>query len=194
MPPLELLAPAETSELEKKRHPTLIEPFYRRQPEEPANDYALFLRYRDLPNEDRSALNLSRLATKNPDLKYPHHNVIAASAKWQWSKRMDAWELHIQEAHSDRQERIILELKSTVETISLKMIKKIKVLTEISDPADLHKPEIQRDLAIIQAFVGVKGSPGKFILDAYSTIIGEKLQLSRGKPLQELEWKEIADS
>jgi hypothetical protein len=186
----QLEVPADLRTKKSRAIATFVEPIYRRQPEETAQEYTLFLKYRDLPNEDRSMLTLSKMATGNQNLKYPHSKIIITCSKWCWTKRMEAWELHVQEVHSDRQERIVLELKSEVETLSLKMIKKIKLITEITSAEDLSKPEIQRDLAIIHAFTGNKYSPARFVLDAYRTVIGEKLQLSKGKALQDLEWKE----
>jgi len=168
----------------------LVEPIYRRQPAETDKEYQLFLIYRDLPWDERSLKKVSAIATENPNTRYPHSSVVDAKNKWNWERRVDAFELFIQEVQSDKQERAILELKSEVELLALRLVRKIANIEAIENPLDLTNPLIQRDLAVIEAIIG-KGNAGKFILDAYKTVIGEKLQLG-GKKIEELVWKAVA--
>jgi hypothetical protein len=179
----------ELSVVEKpqKRSHVLVEPIYRRQPHETDKQYQLFLIYRDLPWDQRNLKKVSMIATQKDDLKYAHPTVIEASARWSWQKRVDAFELFVQEVHSSHQERAVLELKAEVEMLALRLVRKIARIENIQDPLELADPKIQRDLAVIEALIG-KGAAGKFILEAYKTVIGEKLELGPRKT-EPLLWK-----
>lgn len=165
----------------------LVEPIYRRQPLETDREFQLFLIYRDLTWDERSLKQVSRAATENENLRFPHTSVVEANKKWQWQKRADAFELFIQEVQSDKQERAVIELKSEVEMIALRLVRKIGSIESIKDPSELSKPEIQRDLAVIEALIG-KGNAGRFLLDAYKTVVGEKLQIY-SKKTEVLQWR-----
>lgn len=168
----------------------LQEPIYRRQEHETDKEYQLFLIYRDLPWDQRSLKRVSAIATENPNIRHPHTAVIDAKNKWSWEKRVDAFELFIQEIQSDKQERAVLELKAEVEVLALRLVRKIANIEAIENPLDLSDPKIQRDLAVIEAIIG-KGNAGKFVLDAYKTVIGEKLQIG-SKKIEDLVWKAVA--
>jgi hypothetical protein len=168
----------------------LVDPYFRRQPEESDEDYRLFLIYRDLPWETRTQIAATAIATgvDISEVKEPHHMVRLTSAKWQWPVRVKAYDLWIQESNSDREERIRLQMKSDIEFICMRLTRKIRLIGEITKAEDLMDPEIQRDMAVVEALIG-KGNGGKFVLDAYKTIVGQKVQLSALKKVPELEWK-----
>jgi hypothetical protein len=168
----------------------LIDPIYRRQPKEDDAEYALFLVYRDLSWDSRTLRSATAVAQglKEQEVKQPHSAIILASAKWQWATRADAYDLFIQEYSSERQEKIVLRMKSDIEHICMRLVTKIKRLENISSAEELNDPEIRRDIKIIEALIG-EGNAGKFALDAYRTIVGQKLQLGPMKKIPELDWK-----
>ncbi len=168
----------------------LVEPIYRRQPQEKDDEYKLFLIYRDLPWETRSMREVTAIACNVHinTVKHPHRKIVIACHDWQWVTRVKAYDLWIQENNSEREENLRLKMKSDIEFICFRLAKKIRLIGEIAKSEDLMDPEIQRDMAIVEALVG-KGNAGKFVLDAYKTIVGQKLQLSAIRNLPALEWK-----
>ena len=178
-------APAKT----KRDHDALVEPIFKRQPHESDRDFQLFLIYRDLPYFERTLKNVSIKATGDKTLTNAHSEVVDASKKWQWKARCDAFELYVQEHISDRQERVVLELKSEIEVFCLNIMRKVKRIEAIEDVEDMNDPSLMRDLKIVEGLIG-KAEAGKFLLNAYKTVIGEKLQLSQGK-LEPIKWASI---
>lgn len=171
-----------------KAREVLVEPIFRQQSKESDKNYTMFLKYRDMSYEDRSLVRLSQELVGDPLYRGVQSSISDASKKWSWKIRIDAYELFVQEYHSERQEKVILELKAEVEIIALKLIRKVKKIAEIKSIDDINDPDLKKDLAIIEALVG-KGNAGKFILDAYKTVIGEKLQIGT-RTLETLAWKD----
>jgi len=173
----------------------LKDPIYRRQAEESDKEYALFLIYRDLPWDERSLRRATAIATNVHlnTVEAPHSAMINASNRWKWTRRADAYDLFVQEYSSERQEKILLYTKSKIEHTVSRLITKINRIENISSADDLNNPEIQRDMAVLQAMID-KGGAGKFLLDAYKTLFGQKVSVGQPKMLKnisELEWNSL---
>lgn len=159
-----------------KLAPILVEPIYDRQPEESDREHRFFLVYRDIPWEDRSLKKATSIILGAPS-DSPSNMVADFSSRWQWEKRADAWDLFVQEGLSTRNERIVQETKTEIEMLAYKIVKRIRGLNTIMDEKEIDQILFIRELALIEGIVG-KGNAGKWMLDAYKTIVGEKLQVS----------------
>ena len=158
--------------------PVLVEPIFRRQPEEGDREYRFFLAYRDIPWEDRTLRNATlQIMGKVSEEAAPL--ISEFSARWQWERRADAYDLFIQEERSSKNERLVQETKSEIEMLVYKLVKKIRSIQIATDKIESGSltPEIMRDLLLLEGLLG-KGNAGKFLLEAYKTIVGEKLQIS----------------
>jgi len=175
----------------KERIP-LVEPIYRQQPEESDRDYQLFLIYRDIAWDERSAIKASAIAQNIPEsqVKESHSAIRHASMNWQWPKRVAAYDLFLQEHQSDRQERIVLQTKSDIEHCVMRLVGKIKRIENIQSVEDLNDPALKKDMAVVQAMLD-KGGAGKFLLDAYKTIVGQKVIAGGMKPISEIQFKAL---
>jgi hypothetical protein len=176
-------------ELDTRERPILQEPIYRRQEDETDREYEFFLIYRDISWDERTLRKATAIATGVPEgeVTVPHSQIAAMSAKWQWPMRADAYDLFIQENRSERQEKIVLHMKSEIEHTCMRLVSKIAKITNIANADELLLPEMKRDMAVVQAMVP-EGGAGKFMLETYKTIIGQKLQLGTTKKLPQLEW------
>lgn len=169
----------------------LVEPIYRQQPQENEKEYKLFLIYRDLPWMDRSLRVATAIAlgVHINTVEVPHSAVTQASAKWQWPLRCNTYDLFIQEYSSEREEKVRLQMKSKIERICYNLVSKIERIEKIEKAEDLAEAEIQRDMAVVQAMIGKDNSPSKFMLEAYKTIVGQRIVTSSARPLPALDWK-----
>jgi hypothetical protein len=173
----------------------LKEPIYRRQKEESDVEYNLFLTYRDLPWDQRSLRRATAIATNVHlnTVEAPHSQMIKASNRWNWVRRVDAYDLFIQEYSSERQEKILLHTKSQIEHTVMRLVTKINRIENIATAEELKEPEMIRDMAVLQAMID-KGGAGKFLLDAYKTLFGQKVSVGQPKMLKnisELEWNAL---
>lgn len=172
--------------------PDLVEPIFRQQPGEDDEAYTLYLLYRDLPWDTRTLRLASAKAMDAPEeqVKEPHTKLCLLSAKWQWPVRVASYELYIQEHRSELQEKILLNLKSDIEHTCLKITDKVKRLANVASADDIRNPspEMQRDIAVVQALIP-KGGAGPFLLDTYRTMFGQKMQIGAMRKIPELEWK-----
>lgn len=153
----------------------LVEPIHQRQPEEPAAAYRAFLIYRDLVPARRSLLECARIFFNDPEKEDVPDSLKKLFLIWQWELRVDSFSLSIQEDISQRSEDAIRELRSEVEIFALSMAKKIRMLSECEDMEDIMKHKTI--LAKMSILLG-EAEAGKFMLAAYKTIVGAKVEVS----------------
>lgn len=156
--------------------PVLVEPIYRRQPEEGDREHRFFLVYRDIPWEDRDLTYATSLITGKPATA-PNTLLAEYSSRWQWEKRADAFDLYIQEGKSERSERLVKETKEEIEMLAYKLVKKLRRAQAILDSENCDPLELQKQILQLEAFLG-KGNAGKWMLEAYKTLVGEKLNVT----------------
>jgi hypothetical protein len=172
---------------ESKKQMLMVEPIWKRQPGESDKCYEMFLIFRDLPYDKRTVLEVSRVIKGDAELEkaLTRHKTICS--EWCWHERVEAYDLSMQEARSESTEKARLELKSEVEELCLQLTKRIKKIANAEEIDDIKR--LETDLMVIQALVG-KGQSGQFILNAYKTIIGQKIQLSKTPQTESLQWTE----
>lgn len=81
---------------------------------EKSTDYHKFVLFRDMPAHDRSFLGAYKLAlaksAKNREGARPPHTIPASwracADKWQWQKRADAYDAHVQAENEAKAERL----------------------------------------------------------------------------------------
>ncbi len=167
----------------------LREPIWEQQPEESDEDYALFKAYafKGVVNGRRHR-SLSQFF-ENLNLSQQSYDLRTASKFWSWELRAGAMERNEVENKtafyiSEGVDRINRARSATEELVVVVAEKAVRLL----------KDEDEKKLIEFAPYVSIlfgPGGAGKFILDGYKAIFGDKLNVDGNFKVGPLEWKPL---
>lgn len=181
------IIPAEQNEMmEDQGRAQLLEPLWKRQPDESDAQWRAFLIYRELPPDHRTLLRAAQIFFDNDNLKIVPKAHKKTAYFWDWDTRIESFLKDIQEQSSVRSEEARRKVKENVEIACEKITSEISKVMDAKNIEELK--EVRFNIAKLEMLCG-KGNIFKTALDSYKTVIGNRLSVNANVKVEALNFE-----